>query len=156
MAFLPWLVKNIRKNHSYPCEPSTIEEIHSTLLGAAQKETDSIFRLKQTTCQITAEQIPWVNLRYLGFLGDADRDCNSALEEAGLKPGIYINRDGTALVQINQSEEYIQSWADRCGSRLQILAVYHAAIPELDVSRLVNLQEICLYQNYLLSSLTEI
>ena len=75
------------------------------------------------------------------------------MEQNGFDPGIYIDRDGTALILIHQDDALIQSWANRCGDSLQLLAVYYAAISGLDVSALVNLQEVCMYSNRRMSSL---
>ena len=118
----------------YPCKDATYEEISDTIGWAVYGFLTDFEILWNMICPVSGAEIPWDTATHIGILGSGNPRCNDALEEAGMKPGVYTNRWGTWLILIHPEEADIQNAVDRCAGRLVSLEAFNTSIPELDVS----------------------
>ena len=127
----------------YPCKDATDNKISRLLLDTGLVGyRDSAKNLQDMTCPVSEAEIPWDTATHIGILGSGNPRCNDALEEAGMKPGVYTNRWGTWLILIHPEEADIQNAVDRCAGRLVSLEAYNTSIPELDVSACPRLEKL--------------
>ena len=135
---------SMEEKAAYPCETATEKELSYAAFLTTIGNRDECQKLQQITVRISAEEVHWTFVRNLWILGNAYQGCNEALEAAGLKPGMYINRGGDWLLLIHPEETVIQTALNLGGKSLKALELYHTSLQNLDVSSCTGLNSFCI------------
>ena len=137
---------------TYPCDPSTLAELSNAITRISIGFSYDKDYLNAILFPISPEWIPWSAIGNLFILGNQDSSCNDALENAGLKPGSYINHSGDALLLIHPTGQEAQHYLDRC-PRLRTLWIRNTRFSSLDLSGAESLEELSLVENPALTRL---
>ena len=138
---------------TYPCEPVTENELLHAIFLTVAGDHDECQKLQAITSKISVEDVRWTFVRYLWILGSAYQGCDEALEAAGMKPGVYTNRNGDWLLLIHPEETVIQTALNLSGKSLKLLELYHTALQNLDVSSCTDLKSFCVENDMALSTI---
>lgn len=144
---------NMEEKMVYPCESATEKELSYATFFATIGDHAKCQNLQAITSRISADEVHWMSVRGLWILGNAYQGCNEALEAAGMKPGMYINRNGDWLLLIHPEEVTIQTVLTLGGKFLKSLELCHTAFKNLDVSSCTALESFSVKNDTVLSNI---
>ena len=130
----------------YPCEPATEKVLREAFLRTSNGDNAACKSLRTFITEISVQQIPWSSICGLYILGNANHQCNIALNRARQGAGIYTNRTGDRLFLLRIPASHIDSWLNRC-SHLDTLMLCNSALTDLVLPALPALRVLCLERN---------
>ena len=130
------------------CESIPITELSRIVYSLSWGIPTDAEPLHAETDRTPLSRVPWQDLRYLHI------DANPLnYQNAGLKPGAYLNAEKSFLLSIGTPKSGFQQLINKCSTQLRTLNVWNYPYEHLDVSSLSGLKQLSLHRANTLTGL---
>ena len=122
---------SLTEKYAFPCEAVPEKALCQAVSRLYEGSSEGIEPLKQGMLHIPMEHIPWFGIENLYILDTENVSCNTALRQAHLSSGAYVNRYGNVLLLIHPDSDRILQYPQLCSHGLRQLYILHSRISSL-------------------------
>ena len=132
------------------CDDVTAEQLSTMLLKLphdAFNDEEMLFGGVYRVDLAALTQADWNKVRYLYIWGRVDPYANLSLEKHGISTGSYMNKSGDFLLLVNLNESRLQTFLNKCGTKILHLFVCQTSLRVLSLDRMLRLDTVDLHGN---------